>query len=186
MKTIGFLSGAGAALVLACCGSVLFAALTPVFNGAGVLRSVVSLLTLAYLCYLLAHSTVRIGRVTAFSLALAVTGACLFWQPSLLLYLLVHVGLIWLLRCCYFHNSLTGALADMGFCAIGFAAAVWAAERSGSLFLSLWCFFLAQALVLPVLRQRLENADRVLPDDREIFRRAFRSAESALRRMNQV
>jgi hypothetical protein len=74
----------------------------------------------------------------------------------------------------------------LGFCAIGFAAAVWAAERSGSLFLALWCFFLAQALVLPVLRYRANGGDKTPPDERETFRRAYRSAESALRRMNQI
>lgn len=186
MKTISFVNGVVVALALAFCGSVLFATLTPIFSSAAVLRSIVSLLTLGYLCYLLTQSTVRIGRVTAFALALAVTAVCLFLQPSLLLYLLVHIGLIWLVRCCYFHNSLTGALADLGFCALGFAAAVWAAERSGTLFLALWCFFLAQALVLPVLRHRANGGDKTLPDERETFRRAYRSAESALRRMNQI
>lgn len=186
MRTINFVSGAVVALALAFCGSVLFAALAPVFGSVAVLRSIVSLLTLAYLCYLLTQSAVRIGRLTAFALALAVTAVCLFLQPSLLLYSLVHIGLIWLVRCCYFHNTLLGALADLGFCALGFASAVWAAERSASLFLALWCFFLAQALVLPVLRYRSDGGGRAPPDERETFRRAYRSAESALRRMNRI
>jgi hypothetical protein len=180
MKNVNFFSGVIVALVLAAAGSVLFSALTPLFGGAWALRCVVSLLTLAYLLYLLRHSAVRIGRVTVFALAAIVIAVSLYWQPPLAPYCLAHVTLIWLVRCCYFHNSLTRALADLGFCIMAFAAAVWAAERSGTLFLALWCFFLVQSLVLPVLENGFAGG---AAGDGEAFRRARRSAESALRRL---
>jgi hypothetical protein len=183
MKNVSFFSGVIAALVLAAAGSALFSTLTPLFGGAWVLRCVVSLLTLAYLLYLLRRSSARIGRVTVFTLALIVIAASLYWQPPLAPYCLLHVGLIWLVRCCYFHNSLTRALADLGFCVMAFAAAVWAAERSGTLFLALWCFFLVQSLVLPVLESGFAGGAGTSPGDVEAFRRARRSAESALRRL---
>jgi hypothetical protein len=185
MKNLGFPGGVIVALILACCGSVLFAALTPVFNSVWVLKCLISALTLAYLLYLLKCSAVRVGRVATFALTAAFMLGAMYWQPSLLLYALLHVGLIWLIRCCYFHNSLTAALADLGFCGLGFAAAVWAAERSGTLFLSLWCFFLVQALVMPVLAGRF-GVTNSATDENEPFRRAYHSAQSALRRLSQI
>jgi hypothetical protein len=186
MRNIRFSGGVIVALVLACCGSVLYAALTTVFGAAWVIRCIVSLLTLAYLLYLLAYSGVRIGRVATFALALTVTAGSLYWQPPLVTYALLHVGLIWLVRCCYFHNSLIGVLADLGFGGLGLAAAVWAAECSGTLFLALWCFFLVQALAIPVLRHGFARTDGDPPADNATFRRARRSAESALRRLSRV
>lgn len=182
MKNTGFIGGVIVALIFAASGSALFSVLTPFFSGISALRCIISLLTLGYLLYLLMHSPVRVGRVSAFTLALGLSAVSLYWQPPLVLYCLMHVGLIWLVRCCYFHNGLAGALADLGFCAMAFAAAVWAAERSGTLFLSLWSFFLIQALVMPVLRNRM-GGENGLPGDDEPFRRAQRSAESALRRL---
>lgn len=178
MKNVNFLNGVIVALILAAAGSVLFSALTPLFDGALVLRCIVSLLTLAYLLYLLSLSSVRVGRLAVFTLSAGVIAASLYWQPPLVLYSLAHVGLIWLVRCCYFHNSLVGALADLGFCALAFAVAVWAAGRSGTLFLMLWSFFLIQALVLPVLRDRFARAGVFPSDDGEAFRR-IRTAASA-------
>jgi hypothetical protein len=184
MKTISFFGGAVAALILAFGGSVLFAALTPLFNSVWAFKSIISLLTLAYLFYLLGSSPVRIGRVTAFSLAAVVIAVSMCFETSLVLYVLLHIGLIWLLRSCYFHNSLSAALADMGLCGLGFAAALWAAERSGTLFLALWSFFLVQALVLPVVHNRFSGGKSAIEDHNESFRRAYRSAQSALRRLN--
>lgn len=186
MKNVNFPNGVIVALILAAAGSVLFSALTPLFSGALVVRCIVSLLTLAYLLYLLSLSSVRVGRLTVFTLAAGVIAASLYWQPPLALYSLVHVALIWLVRCCYFHNSLAGALADLGFCALAFVVAVWAAGRSGALFLALWSFFLVQALVLPVLRDRFARAGVFASDDGDAFRRARRSAESALRRLHNI
>lgn len=184
MKNVNFTGGVIVALILAAAGSVLFSVLTPLFSAAPALRYVVSLLTLAYLLYLLSHSSVRVGRLTVGALAAGVIAALLYWQPPLAPYSLTHIGLIWLVRCCYFHNSLLDALADLGFCVLAFAVAVWAAGRSGTLFLPLWSFFLVQALVLPVLRGRFAKAGAFPPEGGEAFRRARRSAESALRRLH--
>lgn len=186
MQYMSFPGGVVAALILAFCGSVLFAALTPFFSAMPVLKCIISVLTLAYLLYLLMCSTVRVGRLVAFTLAAIIIAVSMYWQPSPVLYALMHVGLIWLVRSCYFHKSLTAALADMGFCALGFATAVWAVERSGTLFLPLWCFFLIQALVIPVLQDRFAAGKDDGSDDNEMFRRAYRSAQSALHRMSQV
>ena len=185
MKEISFFRGVVVALILAFCASILFAVLTPLFNGVLALQIIISLLTLAYVIYLLAAGAARTGRLVAFTGSALIIGAMMYVQPSLALYALTHIGLIWLIRSCYFYTRLLVALADIGFCGLGFAAAVWAAESSGSVFLSFWCFFLVQALVVPVLRQTATAVHHVDPDMNDPFGRAHRSAEAALRRLSQ-
>ena len=60
-------------------------------------------------------------------------------------YVLVHLGLVWLVRSLYYYSGLLPALADLGSALLGAAFAVWAAQRSDSAWLALWCFFLVQA-----------------------------------------
>ena len=60
-------------------------------------------------------------------------------------YVLVHVGLVWLVRSLYYYSGVLPALADLGLSVLGAAFAVWAAQRSGTAWLAFWCFFLAQA-----------------------------------------
>ena len=68
-----------------------------------------------------------------------------------------------------------------------FAAAVWAARQSGSFALSLWCFFLVQALYAAIPArfpgEGGSTADAV-PEDR--FQRAHRAAEAALRSLHSI
>ena len=60
-------------------------------------------------------------------------------------YVLVHVGLIWLVRSLYYYSGVLPALADFGLGLLGAVFAVWAAQRTGSAWLAFWCFFLAQS-----------------------------------------
>ncbi|MGH8652343.1 MAG: hypothetical protein ACREYE_09290 [Gammaproteobacteria bacterium] len=55
------------------------------------------------------------------------------------------------------------ALADLGLNALGLTAAIWAVKQSGSLFASIWCFFLVQALFVAIparLSRKPEKPDR--------------------------
>jgi hypothetical protein len=96
---------------------------------------------------------------------------------------LVHVGLIWLVRSLYFYSGVLPALADLGLSVLGAAFAVWAAQRSGSAMLAFWCFFLVQAfhVLLPTA-----IAERGQPaDDADLkFNRAHTAAEGAIRRLS--
>ena len=69
---------------------------------------------------------------------------------------------VWLVRSLYYYSGLLPALADLGVTALGAAFAVWAAQRSDSAWLALWCFFLVQAfhvLIPASLTQRGGAAD---------------------------
>lgn len=187
MKRPQFFEGVVVALTASVFGAALFSALGTVFAGGAVLRLLIAGIGLAYVVYLLARSGERVGRVTVLTVWLVLAGATWFVAPPLPLYLVAHIGMIWLIRSLYFHASALSALADLGLTGLSLAAAVWAGIHSQSVFLSIWCFFLAQALfvVLPVSWCRSWNAaSDTRGEDR--FECAHRVAETALRRFSAV
>ena len=86
------LEGALLSLIAAISGSVLFSALNLVLPGDTLLRLLVSLLSLAYIGYLMTRSRERLGRITAFGSWILVTLTGLLLAPSLLLSVLLHCG----------------------------------------------------------------------------------------------
>lgn len=178
--------GVVAALALSLCGAALLGALTPIVGTASAFRIVVALLGLAYLLYLLARSAERTGRIATVVLWSAASAAAWFAAPPLAAYLLLHVGLIWLARSLYHHSSVLSALADLALSVLAVAFAVWAAGRSGSPWLALWCFFLLQAFFVLLPAAIGDDAARARAghdEDGEAFERAHRAAQAALRRM---
>lgn len=188
MRQPTFLEGAVLAFATSAVGSILYTALTTVFPGAPVLRGLTAAIALAYVFYLLTRSRERVGRITTLA-AWALAAMAIWWlDPPLALYLLAHVGLIWLIRSLYFYSSILSALADLALNALSLAATVWAATQSGSVFLSIWCFFLVQALfvAIPSRMGRRPSPHRRPPDDEDPFERAHRAAQAALRRLSSV
>ena len=187
MKRPGFFEGAVVALVASIAGGACYAALTTMFPSAAVLRFLIAALGLAYVLYLLRRSDERVWRITAVALWVLAALALWVFEPPSLLYLAAHLGLVWLVRSLYFHSSLLSALADLGLVALGLAAAVWAAQESGSVALSVWCFFLVQALCTSIPARFPAggaSADGAVPEDR--FQRAHQAAEAALRSIHSI
>ena len=186
MKRPTFFEGVAVAAVASLAAGACYAALALVFPSAGVMRLVVAALSLAYVVYLLKRTEERIGRIVAIAVWVAAALALWIFAPSSLFYLAGHLGLVWLVRSLYFHGSLLSALADLGLVALGLAAAVWAATQTHSVALSVWTFFLVQALfvTIPPRLASSESAARELPEDP--FQRAHQAAEAALRRMHSA
>jgi hypothetical protein len=112
--------------------------------------------------------------------------AVTWWiAPPLPLYLLIHVGAVWLVRSLYFYSGIMPALMDLGLNALSVSAAVWAITRSGSVFLATWCFFLVQALfvAIPPAVQRKAKPEMNTAVDNDSFERARRQADAALRQL---
>lgn len=184
MKTPSFFNGVLLAFVLSFFAAAVFAALTLVWVPGLVIRVVIAGLGLAYILYLFRHSRDRVGRVTTVLLWTLGALAAWFFSPSLAIYLLIHAGMIWLIRALYFASGVMPALLDLGLSGLALAAAVWAAGQTGSVFLAVWSFFLVQALfvVIPrTLRSERPRSDARRADDP--FERAHRNAEAALRRL---
>ncbi len=185
MKKHSFLHGVMVAAVLAFFASAVVATLTPFVGIGAILRLVIPGLALAYLLYLFGRSAERTGRVTTLSLWSALAVITWWFAPPLPLYLLIHVGAVWLVRSLYVYSGMLPALLDLGLSGLSISAAVWAATRSGSVFLATWCFFLVQALFVTI-PPSMKSKRRAKPNttvENEAFDNARRQADRALRQL---
>ena len=185
MKRPSFFHGVLVAGVLGFFASAIVATLTPFVGFGAVLRLVIPALALTYLLYLLSRSEERVGRVTTLFLWSALAAVTWWVGPPLPLYLLIHVGAIWLVRSLYFYSGVMPALLDLGLSSLSICATVWAIVQSGSVFLATWCFFLVQALfvVIPPAVNRKHGATLNATTDRKKFEHAKRNADQALRQL---
>jgi hypothetical protein len=182
VRRLSLTQGLVAAFVLSLAGAALLAMLGPFLGIGFVARGVVAAAGFAYVLYLVARSGERVGRVTTVACWLA--GSALAWFAGLpfMSFVLVHVGLMWLVRSLYYYSGLLPALIDFGLCLLGTAFAAWSAQRTGSFGLALWCFFLAQAFHVLIPASVRPGRGEPLPDD--AFARAYRAAEAAVRRLS--
>lgn len=182
MKGPSFLHGVLLAAIFAFFASAVIATLTPFVGFFSVIRLVIPALGLAYILYLFSRSRERVGRVTTLSVWSALAAVTWWVAPPLPLYLLIHVGAIWLVRSLYFYSGVLPALMDLGLSALSITAAVWAISQTGSVFLATWCFFLVQALFVaipPAVNRKANPATNVTVEN-EPFERARRQADRAL------
>lgn len=174
----------GVGLVLSVSGAALLAVLGPFLGLGGALRTVIAMLGLAYVLYLVGKSGERVGRVTTITCWVVAALAAWFTGLPLVAYVLVHVGLVWLLRSLYYYSGVLPALADLGLSVLGAAFAVWAAQRSGGAWLAFWCFFLAQAFFVLIPASLAGRSNERPSEADEPFNRAHRAAEAAVRRLS--
>src|SRR5215467_9435826 len=102
-------------------------------------------LAYTYMCYLLARSRRRSGRVTLGLLALIVLLASLGFNLRFPTLLLLCVTLMWAVRSFAYSRSLVSAVLQGGVCVLGCGAALMVYGHNGSMALALWSFFLVQA-----------------------------------------
>jgi hypothetical protein len=173
------------AAVLGFFASVLVATLTPFVGLAAVIRLVIPALGLAYLVYLFSRNDERLGRIIALALWGAMAATAWWIAPPLPVYLLLHVGSIWLVRSLYFYSGILPALMDLGVSTLSLSATIWAITRSGSVFLATWCFFLVQALfvAIPPTVKKSARANNNTAVDNEGFEQARRRADRALHQL---
>jgi hypothetical protein len=178
-------TGLAVAFIFSACGAALLAALSPWLGAATALHAVIALLGFAYAVYVIGRSGERVGRLTTIACWLVVVGGAWLLGLPLVGFVLLHIGLAWLVRSLYHYSGLLPALADFGLSLLGAAFAVWAAQRSGSAWLALWCFFLVQAFhaLIPTTLRRGSSALEAADDG---FSRAHRAAEAAVRRLSST
>ena len=175
----GVLVAAGLAFV----GTVLWSVVPPITGRETAARLLIPLMSLAYVFYLLATADARTGRVVTVSLWSALAVGAWWLSPPLPAYVLIHVGVIWLVRSLYFYSGVIPALLDGLLSGFAAGAFVWAATRTDSIFLSTWTYFLVQSLfVLIPARIGPRKAGPAAVDSRR-FERAKNQADAALRQL---
>jgi hypothetical protein len=184
MKRPTFFYGVVVALAIAVSAGALFSTFAPLLGEGTALRLIVAAMGLAYLICLFRRGVESTGRITTVALWFVVSAITWLTAPPIAVYVLIHAGMLWLVRSLYFYSSAFPALLDLGLSALSVSAASWAMTRSGSLFLAVWCFFLVQALFV-VIPHRLGRPARRGADefDNDAFERARRRADAALRQL---
>jgi hypothetical protein len=183
MRRPSFFYGVVAALAIALGAGAVFAALAPVLGSGAALRVILPVAALIYLVCLFRRCGESTGRVTTVAAWAIVSAGAWLIAPPLPVYVLIHAGMLWLVRSLYFYNSAVAALFDLGLCVLSVSAAAWALARSGSPSLAIWCFFLVQALFvfIPHRLRAPAGEDKAIGDD--AFERARRHADAALRQL---
>jgi len=179
-----FLHGAVAAAALAFAASAMVAILTPFLGLGAVLRLAVPAVAGAYLLYFFRSNRQRTGRVVTLTLWTVLAAVAWWTAPPLPMYLLLHAGVVWLVRSLYAYSGVIPAFMDLGLSALSALALAWVLLRTGSVFLATWTLFLVQALWV-VIPARIEGrtAARTPAAGNERFERASRQAEAALRQL---
>jgi hypothetical protein len=164
MKCPTFFEGVTLALAVSIGGSLLASIFSTVLPANMVLHLLIAGPAFVYVIYLLSRSKERTGRVTVIAVWCVAAASIWVFSPSFVMYAVLHLILIWLVRSLYFSGSWTG-----------------------SIFLSLWCFFLIQALFvfIPTSWRGRTFSTMETPVTENPFDIAHRAAEAAVRKLSQ-
>ena len=180
-----FFEGVAVALV----ASLVIAATTFVFANIffsmGMMQIFIALVSAVYIAYLMIRSHEKLGRLTVFTLWFAITLLSMVVSPSLAIFVLVQLGMIWIIRSLYYYNSVLAALADLGLMGLSIIVSLWAWWNTQSLLMAMWCFFLVQALFVLIPKQLSKPAskDSHLQKASDRFEHAYLAAEQAARQL---
>ena len=190
MKQPSISEGIVVALIASFLGSVAYLSLASIFSNSFTVRLLISGFTLFYILYLLSRTKEKIGRFSIIVIWAMVSSVMWLMWPAITLFIVVNLGMVWLVRSLYFYSSLFSSLADLLLNLLSIATAVWAFSYSGSLFLTIWCFFLIQALFVLIpkkISKKQSLEDQSKSDQRNNhnnFQQAYREAEAAVRKLS--
>ena len=187
MRRPTLLEGILVALVLSLSVSPLVVFVQLAVGGLLAWKLGVVVLAYSYMCYLLARSGRRSGRVTLGLLALTVLLTSLVCNLRFPTILLLGVTLMWAVRSFAYSRSLVSALLQGGVYVLGCGAALIVYGNSGSLALAIWSFFLVQAAFVLIPAQCMHRSatpgGTTLGGTPDGFGQAYHAAEQALERL---
>jgi len=186
MKTATFFEGVLLALIIGFISSLLLFTLSSFFPGNILIRGLISGISFAYIAYLLTRSNERVGRIIVMTVLLTSMTTMWFAWPPITLFILGHMIIIWLVRCLYFYSSFVSSLADLALNGSSLLITFVVAGHTSSLFLTLWCFFLIQALFVWIpksIAKPISTATSPLHDE-DNFQQSFRAAQAAVQQLS--
>lgn len=184
MKQATFSEGVGIALISSVSVAAVFTVVSSLFFNGDLVRLLIAGLSLFYIIYLFSRSNDRVGRITVIFIWFVITLCSLIFSTSLLLYLSIQLFTVWLLRSLYFYNSIFSAITDLLLTIMSVFVASWVWSISSSIFLTLWCFFLVQALFVFIPKnftsgQKTQSINYIDDD----FDHAYHAAEIAVSKL---
>ncbi len=180
-----FLGGVAVAFVAAISAAVLLTALPMLLGMSIAFRLVIAGISFAYILYLLHRSQEPVGRVSVIAIWAALTSVAWLLNLPLLIYMGVQLGAIWLIRSLYFYTSPLSVLMDLGLNGITLVASAWVYLHTGSIFMTIWSFFLTQAL-FTAIPDRIGGVSHSSNDNNTHFDQAYQAAQTAIRKLTAV
>jgi len=186
MKQATFFEGVFIALIVSFISSVLLFTSSSFFPADILIRFLISGISLAYILYLVTRSNERVGRVIVITIWLISMTTLWFVWPPLTLFILSHLISIWLVRSLYFYSSLISSFTDLALNGISVVIAFVVESHTNSVFLTLWCFFLIQALFVMIPRRiQKSTSDASTPfNNDDDFQHSYHAAEAAVRQLS--
>jgi len=111
----------------------------------------------------------------------------LLWALSAYLidFVLLHAMALSALRSMFFHKNILSVLMDFALTVLAVCTSIWAVSYTGSIFLSVWCFFLVQAAFVAIpIWASLKSVNTKPSSNSQAFDVAHRKAEEALQKMS--
>lgn len=187
MKTATFFEGIFVALVLSFVSSVVLFTLSSIFPISILIRMIITGITFAYILYLLSRSKERVGRIMVITVWFVSMTVLWFAWPPITLFILAHLTSIWLVRSLYYYSSLFSALSDLALNYFSVAIAFVVAGHTNRMFLTLWCFFLIQALFVMIpknMKKKFTTKSSTPFKKDDEFQHAYRAAQAAVRTLS--
>jgi len=180
----GIFRGIAVAALLALCASIMITALSLEWGTESAIYVAAPILGPGYVLQLLHGRKAKTGRVLAIG-SWSVFALITIWlTPTMPTYLLLHVGAIWLVRSVLAYSSLLPAVADALLTTFSALTLSWAFARTGSVFLSTWCFFLVQSLWAFIPARYFYSSGKAdISGNEQKFDQARRQADAALRQL---
>jgi len=187
MKTATFFEGVLIALIVSFMSSVLLFTLSSFVPSNILIRGLISGISIAYILYLLSRSNERIGRIIVMTVLLISIITLWFVWPAITFFILGHMTIIWLVRSLYFYSSLVSSLTDLALTFSSLLIAFAVASHTDSLFLTLWCFFLIQALfvLIPKSIPKPNSSSSISLNNEDEFQHSFRAAQAAVQQLSK-
>lgn len=185
MKDLSFARGVAYALGFAFVSSVaMVVAAQSSLSFHALVFLLVPSLSFVYLLCIGQYRVRKSGWISSLSIWCVFTFLLWLLSPSLTDYALLHVAAVSVMRGLFFHKNFASVLMDFTLSLFALGAAFWAVSHTGSIFLSVWCFFLVQAafVLLPGF-SREASTDTDATANSQQFDMALRKAEEALRKV---
>lgn len=176
---INFVEGAAFALGAAALGAGIYWAIQTLFSAGTSSYLVLALLASCYALYLVKRSKRNTGKLLSGTAFLACTALAFLFPLSLMVFIGILLLPVWILRSFYHRRRVLDSVMDLGLLAIGVFGAVVAAVATHSVFVTLWTFFIVQALHVFIPAFGVREKLKETPVDH--FNSAFADAETALR-----
>ena len=177
-------------LAFAFCAAIATAILTlslPIILPVLAPKFTLALITIGYLFYLIKQSGEKTGRIVTGGIAIGVSILTLTISMSLIEFILIQLGLIWIVRSLYLRARPIPALIDGLLIVAGILLASWGILQTQSLAIAVWCFYLTQALFIDWPNRFFKedadiNSDSV---NQQRFDQAWLAAQQAVEKLSK-